>query len=122
MARKTKKIHERDTLDIAQELLALRRQKNDAAAVERVLADELKRRLKEGDASQNLFEIDIARTLKITDRDKAVAWAQAKYPHIITVDAKAARTILQREFSLPDGFTVSESERLVQVGEKDDTE
>lgn len=119
MAKKTKKKEELSTYDLAVELHEVRRSKNELLAVEKKLSAQLKARIKEGDKSQDIFAIETARTLKITDREKAVAWAQEKYAHIITVDTKAAKTILSREFSLPDGFAIEDTERLVVVGGAD---
>lgn len=117
MAGKTKKGAQKSTLDIASELLEVRQLKNKYTLIDKALTTELKTRLKDGDDSQDYFEITTARAIEITDQSKAVAWAQEKYPHILTVDTKAAKTILQRELTpLPEGFEVKETERLTQVG------
>lgn len=115
MAKKTK-TPERDSLDIAQELLEIRQLKNKLIAQDKSLTDMLKARLKEGDEGQDLFELQHSPTLSITDPKLALAWAQKNYPHIVTVDMKSARAILQREFKLPEGFEVIENYRLVVTG------
>ncbi len=121
MAKKTKKTEVLDARDIATELYEVRRAKNELLQEEKKLSTQLKTLLKEGDDSQDLFEITIARSISITDNEKAVKWAEAKYPHILTVDTKAAKAILQRALTpLPDGFEVKETERLTQVGHNDE--
>ncbi len=121
MAKKTKKIEVLDAREIATELFEIRREKNELLAVEKKLATQLKGLLKDGDDTQDLFEITIARSISIVDNEKAVKWAQKTYPHILTVDTKAAKMILQRALTpLPDGFEIKETERLTQVGHNEE--
>lgn len=102
---------------LAMQLYDVRKSKNELLAVEKRLSTQLKALIKDGDTSQTLFEITTARTIEITDVTKAVAWAQQHYAHIITVDTKAAKAILQRSLApLPEGFAVKDTDRLVVVG------
>ncbi len=121
MAKKAAPKEEPSAYEIATQLADVRREKNNLLDAEKHLTAKLKVLLKDGDDSQDLFEITIARSIAIVDAAKAVAWAQAKYPHILTVDTKAVKTILQRELSpLPEGFALKETERLTQVGHNEE--
>lgn len=112
-----KKAEEVSAGALAMQLYDVRKSKNELLAVEKRLSTQLKALIKDGDTSQTLFEIITARTIEITDVTKAVAWAQQHYAHIITVDTKAAKAILQRSLApLPEGFAVKDTDRLVVVG------
>lgn len=121
MAKKPKKTEEVSASALAMQLYDIRKSKNELAAVDKKVSAQLKALIREGDKSQTLFEITTSHTLAITDQAKAVAWAQEHYAHIITVDTKAARTILQRSLTpLPEGFEIKDTESLVVVGGKDE--
>lgn len=120
MAKKAKK-ESQSTLDIASELLEVRQLKNRYAEIDAKLTAELKARIREGDDSQDYFELKTYPDIKIVDATKAVEWAQKNYPHILTVDGKAAKAILKRALTpLPMGFEIKGVERLTQVGNNEE--
>lgn len=105
-----------DIYDLAVELQEARHAKNEYTAIEKKLAAQLKARMNDGE-KQDIFEFEVSRKLTVTDQEKAVAWAQANYPHLVTVDTKNIKTILQRALTpLPEGFEIEETKRLVEVG------
>ena len=121
MAKKPKKEAPRSTIDIASELLEVRQLKARYVEVDAKLTAELKSRIKDGDDSQDFFELKTYPDIKIVDAAKAVIWAQKNYPHILTVDSKAAKAILKRALTpLPAGFETKEVERLTQVGSNEE--
>lgn len=114
MAKKTKK-EPQSIYDLAVELQEARHAKNEFTALEKKLASQLKARMEEGE-EQDLFGYEISRSLEITNNEQAVQWVQAHYPHLITVDATAVKTILQRSLeALPEGFNIKETKRLVEL-------
>lgn len=114
--KKTKKKAERTTYEIAQELYEVRQHRNKLNTMEKKLADTLRTRIEEGDNEQDFFKITTSTTLKITDNAKALAWAKENYAHIITVDTKAADSILRPLLNLPEGFAYNEVKKLEAVG------
>jgi hypothetical protein len=117
MAEKKTKKEPRTTHSIASELLEVRQLKARYVEIDAKLTAELKALIRDGDDSQDFFELKSYPDIKIVDAAKAVVWAQKNYPHILTVDSKAAKAILKRVLTpLPAGFEVKEVERLTQVG------
>lgn len=121
MAAKKAKKEPRSTFDIASELLEVRQLKNRYVEIDAKLTAELKTRIKDGDNDQDYFEIRTYPDIKIVNASKAVEWAQKNYPHLLTVDGKAARAILKRALTpLPAGFETKQVERLTQIGSNDE--
>ena len=87
-----KKAKVKTAVEIASELLDCRKAINEWKALEKPLADELKRRIKAGE-QQSDFKINIAVAFKVEDREKAIAWAEKYAPQTIVVDATAARRV-----------------------------
>ena len=120
MARTKTKKTVRSAYEVAVELQAVRHNKSDLLALDKKLSTELKALMASGE-QQDIFGYETSRSIEITDQEKAVAWAQAEYPHIITVDTKAAKSILQRSLlALPEGFEMKETQRLVELGGKNE--
>lgn len=115
MAKKTKKAA-RDIYAVAVELQAVRHNKADLLALDKKLSSELKALMAEG-GQQDIYGFEVSRSLEVSDNAQAVAWTQAEYPHLITVDTRALSTILQRSLAaLPAGFQIKETKRLVEIG------
>ncbi len=118
---KKKKAAPRSAFEIAQELLGVREEKNKLAAIDKALTTELKERIKAGE-EQDSFKIISENKLTIKDRDRVLEWAEKEAPHSITVDMKVARSIIMRQFTLPAGFEVKVSEKLVSMESSNEEE
>lgn len=103
-----------DVLDLAEKLMDIRKKKHELEAVDKALATELKKRIKAGE-SQDLFKLSTSQGLEVLDASQAILWAQATAPHALTVDTKIAKAILGTYDTLPAGFGVKVTEKLVQT-------
>lgn len=125
MAKKKVK-KERTAEDIASELLEVRLELNSLKGTEKLLADELKRRMKNGE-KQSYFRIVESYTLRISDAFKAMAWAQKSAPQAIKVDATIARQIFLQDALIgtmgtpeSNGFALKTTETLRENKEERD--
>lgn len=101
--------------EIAYELSEVRRVKNELIKTDKLLTDELKKRIKEGE-SQNYYKIRTDFALDIIDESLAIAWA---IEHECTrVDVPAVdQWVKNHRHAIPQGFSLVEKEKLVEVKE-----
>lgn len=111
-------------MEIAIKLAEAREAINEWKAIEKPLADELKKRIKAGEA-QDKFEITVSSSFKVSDDKKAMAWATKYYPAAIVIDTTIARKVFVANALTgtmgtveSNGFAFVETEKLTAKKEK----
>lgn len=112
MAKKIKKT----AAEIANELLEVRRLKNDLIKQDKTLSEALKKAIGKGE-QQDVYKIRTDYALGVTDVNLALPWAIQH--NCVKVDVPAADSwIKNNRHAMPEGFAIIEVEKLVEV--KDD--
>lgn len=116
-----KDFQEVTAFSLAIELKQVREEMGELKAIEKGLADELKARMKEGEA-QDIFRFLPITSLKIADTAKAMKWAKKFAPKIITINTTAARKVflsdaLTGKMGTPEaaGFVLTTVEQLREI-------
>lgn len=112
--------------EIAAKLMEARQAINEWKAIEKPLADQLKKMIKAGE-KQDQFKITSSFSFKIEDRVKAMEWAKKYAEQTIVVDATAARRVFLQDAATgsmgtaeSNGFILKETEKLSAIGERDE--
>lgn len=105
----------RTAAEIAAELLVVRHQKNELLQLDKELSTELRKRIKRGEA-QDTYQIRVDYALDVTDNNLAFEFAHAN--NLMKVDIPAVdQWVKNNRHSIPQGFSLVEKEKLVEVKE-----
>lgn len=105
--------NKRTAAEIASELLVIRHQKNELIKADKDLSDELRKRIKKGEV-QDAYKIRTDYALDISDVTLATNWAREH--QCVKVDVPAVDSwIKNNRHSIPEGFTLVEKEKLVEI-------
>ncbi len=110
--KKEKSVHE-----IAADLLEIRESKNNLTRIEKELSTSLKSH--PDFREQDIFHLVPSVSLKVVDREKALAWTQANCPHLVSVDSSNVKKFIQTNMlAIPEGFESVLTDSLRVKGEE----
>jgi hypothetical protein len=114
---------EKSAHEIAYELLEIRQELNNLKQAEKLLSDQLRKRMVAGE-DQDYFKFVPVTTLKIADAPTALQWAQKHAPQVITINTTLARKVflgnaLTGSIGTPEqnGFALKTVDQLREIKE-----